>query len=617
MKAKYIAALFSSLILSSATNAATAYGSAGADGFPLANFAVTANVAASGDLVGKVLRNPGQLGQWLADMGSFPLSVRTDVGSHPFSGFTDVRVERTFPFVRAEYGRSPLTGATVAATLFCPLAINDVGIASLPVVMIDLAISAGQGDENFALLISPDQAAGMAAVGGDGFWGMAADCCMVAADCEAAATDGGLEVGVALRPGETQRIRLIVAFHDDEWLTAADFPTLTELASHVFRSWDDLRARTEAFDRALPATGDAELDAYLRWYIIPAVSLTKCTRSGDIINMGYCELNQRDSYWTSWLHLVMFRDAERRIIQESIDAVRPDGKMPTTILPLIEREDDIDINAFLLLRASRYYRLYHSRQDLAAWWPALKRAMEWLIARDTSGRGLPMQVSFWGDWKDVKGVEGRLYSPFSGLIYLAALRQMQQLAAVVADSEAIDRYAEAYRRGYDFINKPTSEGGLWNGRYYCQVWRDGSVSDRLLQDQTIGILFGVVPAERSNSIVEALNATNLTPYGVCETYPYYPDSFGYKAGTYHNGGVWPWVSFMDDWGRLRLGRRQEAIDLVKRVARADLVDSGDWAPNEHIDSQTGENLGFLLQGWNSALFGFVYFGLLHPGIVID
>ena len=53
---------------------------------------------------------------------------------------------------------------------------------------------------------------------------------------------------------------------------------------------------------------------------------------------------------------------------------------------------------------------------------------------------------------------------------------------------------------------------------------------------------------------------------------------------------------------------------MKTVARADLYDSGDWAANEHINSLTGENLGFQLQGWNAGLFGLVYFGLGENGL---
>ena len=192
---------------------------------------------------------------------------------------------------------------------------------------------------------------------------------------------------------------------------------------------------------------------------------------------------------------------------------------------------------------------------------------------------------------------------------------MQWLASELGDIQTLERYAEAYAKGYERINRPVENGGMWNGRYYCQIWKDGSVNDRLLQDQTIGIMFGVVPRDRAVSIVESLNDMSLTKYGVAETYPYYPESFGYAPATYHNGAVWPWVSFMDCWARTVIGRDSEAADLVRTVAKADLIDSGDWSPNEHINSLTGENLGYHIQGWNAALFGLAYFGFMHPGII--
>jgi len=72
---------------------------------------------------------------------------------------------------------------------------------------------------------------------------------------------------------------------------------------------------------------------------------------------------------------------------------------------------------------------------------------------------------------------------------------------------------------------------------------------------------------------------------------------------------------MDCWARIHVGKTEEAIELVKKVAEADLVDSGDWSPNEHINSLTGKNLGFQLQGWNAGLFGLVYFGIVHQSII--
>jgi hypothetical protein len=583
------------------------------DGYPVANFALTVNAAGNGDFYGQILRNPGRLGEWLVESGSVAFFVEKDGKRHSFAGFGKKRIRRSFPFVENAYARSPVTAARIDVRTFCPLGVNDVQTSSLPVLLLEINCSAGR-DEAFRLVIVPDSAlcGGWSPLVDGRFAGAGDGRCRISCDTEAYWANGELSLPVSLQAGRERRLRILLAFHDGEWVSANRFPDVGATSDYAHGAWDDLREKTRRFGDAIPRTGDRELDEYLRWYMIPGISLTKCTSRGQVLTMGYRELNQRDSYWTSWLHLVLFRDAERRMIEESIEWQHPSGKIPTTILPLIERHDDLDINAFFILRAARYFRFHHDREALSAWWPALRRAMDWLVSRDTSADGLPVQVSFWGDWKDVRGVEGRKYSPFAGLVYLAALREMTYLSREMADDDRLRSYEQAFEKGQTFINRPTEQGGLWNGAYYCQRWKNGEVNDRLLQDQTVGILFGVVPPERAKQIVRALNARSLTPYGIAETSPCYPASFGYAPGTYHNGAVWPWLSFMDCWARIRIGRTREAVALVKRVARADLVASADWSPNEHINSLTGENLGFRLQGWNAGLFGLVYFGLVHP-----
>ena len=57
-----------------------------------------------------------------------------------------------------------------------------------------------------------------------------------------------------------------------------------------------------------------------------------------------------------------------------------------------------------------------------------------------------------------------------------------------------------------------------------------------------------------------------------------------------------------------------AISLMQTIFKTDIVDSGDYVPNEHINTKTGENLGFAIQGWNADLFGLMYFGLRHKGL---
>ncbi|MDR0658791.1 MAG: hypothetical protein LBG18_07670 [Mediterranea sp.] len=602
------------------------------DGNPVANFALTVNAGADGGLFGNVFQNTGVLDGWLIEKGGVRFSLEKDGNRLPFSHFHHKEIERRFPFVRGAYSQSTLDIQSELKTLaFCPLAVDDAETSSLPVAMLEMTfVNAGEKADEFIITVDYDSLRkGNLTTELTGSqakkkkfrhldrWMFSSGDMVLRCNSELTFDLNNrvvhIPVRVPAKGGKT--LRLILAFYDDEWITAGRFASAGEIASYADDHWNDLYAGTLDFEDHIPRTGDTELDEYLRWYMIPAVSLTRLTKNNEVLTMGYCELNQRDSYWTSWLHLVLFRDLEKKMIEESIAWQQPSGKIPTTILPLIEREDDLDINAFFILRAARFYRLYPDRDDLQAWWPALKKAMDWLISRDTNGNGLPVQVSFWGDWKDVTGVDGRIYSPFSALVYLAALRQMEYLGRECGDIETISKYESAYKKGFDFTNTPVEQGGLWNGMYYCQRWKDGTVNDKLLQDQTIGILFDVVPEEKAVKIIESLNEKNLTEYGICETYPYYPAEFGYEPGTYHNGGVWPWLSFVDDWARIRMGREKEAIGLVKRVAKADLVMSGDWSPNEYINSRTGENQGYQLQGWNAGLFGLVYFGLLHKDMI--
>lgn len=609
----YMAALVSMLCFTLRAQVKPAAG-----GYPIANFALTVNVSEQGDMYGQVLQNVGKLGGWLLDRGPVRVELEKDGKKETLSQFKDKDIRRVFPFVEAEYAKSSHISSNIKLKTFCPLAVNDAETSSLPVLMLEMeCTNPTRKEETFTIVVKPgNEICGQMSSDNEGKRSVASNGSFaVAADVDAEWSGNAFRVPMTLKGKEMKTVRIAISLYDSDWISARSFASAGEVVEHACSVWDILETKTEEFSQAIPETGIEDVDTYLRWYMVPAISLTRYNKKGEILTMGYMELNPRDSYWTTWVHLLLYKDAERKMIEECLAAVSPAGKMPTTILPVIEREDDLDINAFLILRAARFYQLYHEKDKLLSYWPVLKKAMDWLISRDTKGKGLPRQVSFWGDWKDVKGVEDREYSPFSALVYLAALKKMMYMGEECGDSVAIEKYEEAYRKGYDIVNMPVEEGGMWNGRYYCQLWKDGSVNDKLLEDQTIGILFDVVPRDKALKIIESLNEMSLTPYGVAETFPYYPKEFGLDPATYHNGAVWPWVNFMDCWARIRLGQKDDAIDIIKRVGRADIIASGDWSANEHINSLTGVNLGFHIQGWSAALFGTVYFGFVNPDIV--
>ena len=578
-------------------------------GCPVANFALTTQVVPDGTR-GYVWRNTGRLGGWLEAAGRVDIGFRHGEKVFSLADFSSFRVERRFPFVRGEYRDNKLWGGALNMELFSPLAINDEYTSALPVVMLSFEVeNRGSKSERLEIVLKPDFKGESWVMNGE----YAIESDDMALTCNKALTprDEGYVIALDIAPKSRKSVKIVLSSFDNEWITANRFGSAGEVGQYALQGWERLREQTLLFDKALPSTADEELNDYMRWYMTAGISLTRLTADSKALTLGYCELNQRDSFWTSWLHLVLFRRLDWQMIEQSYAHISAEGKVPTCIYPIIERKDDLDINLFLLLRTARHYAFWNNRDEVQAQWESMKKVMDWVISRDFSGEGLPEQISFWGDWKDVNYVADRKYSPFVAMLYLAALEQMECFAEIFDDKAAAERYAAAYKKGYEKLNRPTTEGGLWNGEYYCQVWKDGSVKELLYQDQMVGVMYGVVPEERATRLIESLNEHNTSPYGIANSSPFLPGVRDPEA-EYHNGGVWPWVCFMDAWARMRQGRTDEGVELIKRVAWADLVRSGDYVPNEHLNSVKGANLGFPIQGWNAALFGTIYFNLTHP-----
>lgn len=578
------------------------------DGLPVANFAIAANISESGTLFNGIAANPGKLGKWLEYRGKAELNITYQNNTYSLSGYNTIDNHRQFPISQIAYSDHKKVPINMTLKIWAPAKINNLLTSALPVIQTEVVLTnTTNKTQSINLTWKLDSIFRKELFQTEN--GVYSSHISLISDVKSSYSQNIVDYSIGLKANESKTIHFVIATYDSQWLTAKKHKSSIETAKFALTHWDQLYQSTSDFESAFPLTDDKELNDILRWYTVPAMILTKCTVNDEVLTMGYQEFNQRDSYWTSWLHLVLFKDAEKIMLLESIDAIKPNGKVPTTILPKIERFDDLDINAFFILRFFRYIDFHKDQEFAKQNWHSIKTAMDWLITRDQDEDGLPEQVSFWGDWKDVQGVNGRKYSPFSSLLYIATLKNCIDYAKKINDQIAYDKYYKAYNKAYKLVNKPTKEGGLWANGFYQQTWYDNREDGKILQDQVIGIFYNVVSSERANSIIETLNKNNRTPYGIAETFPYYNKSFGYEPAEYHNGAVWPWLSFMDIWSRMKMGRKDEAIQLIKDIAKADLFLSGDYMPNEHINSLTGENLGFYIQGWNAALFGVFYFEL--------
>jgi len=71
------------------------------------------------------------------------------------------------------------------------------------------------------------------------------------------------------------------------------------------------------------------------------------------------------------------------MIRESCQNQMSSGKIPTCIMPFVDRIDDVDINEYFNLRIARYYRWTHDKTFLIEVWGNLVRSIEYLLSTDS------------------------------------------------------------------------------------------------------------------------------------------------------------------------------------------------------------------------------------------
>ena len=589
------------------------------DGYPCVNFAFGANVSRQGDLFAKTFYNPPYLGAGLEPLGGGRLIVHGDGEALELSQFAERSVQRKWPLATVIARDQRIQGVTVQVRAFAPLAINDRFISSVPATMAEITLrNEAPQKKQLRLEFRSDDflpearelcetqlANGL--VGDRRFicWAGAAECNL---------EEGSVSVDVEAEPGDTCISLLVLGRWDENYPCSARCTNAQNLVDYLCRFRAELRDAVLRLDDSMPHTEDEDLNDYLRWYATAGVAMTKTLKDGTALTMGYHELNQRDSFWTSWIHLVLWPAVERRMIEESVWGQRLDGKVPTTLLPLIEREDDADINCFFILRGLRYVRFHQDEEFGRKILPSLIQAADWLAGRDLSNAGLPEGTSGWFDWKDVPGMAARKYSPYTSMLYIAALERLALFLRETGDNESAERYERRLSRASALLNRSIDDGGLYNGHFYEHVWREAPPGPpRVSQDQVVGVVFDVIPTAKAQKLLDSLQPS-LSEWGVRETYPYFDASFGYEPGDYHNGGIWPYLNHVHAWALLKAGRTKEAIELLKKVGRADLENAEDFIPHEYLHGETGQQAGVPMQGWNAAMFGAIYFGMQSDAV---
>ena len=186
---------------------------------------------------------------------------------------------------------------------------------------------------------------------------------------------------------------------------------------------------------------------------------------------------------------------------------RPTGEQPFT-----------DGHASCILKAYREALNHPDDSWLKAFWPHVKRAVEYLIARDAAGSGgEPDGILQDDQWNTYDEALHGVTSFLSGY-YLAALRAGEEWARRVGDAPAAARFRAIFEKGRENLQKL-----CWNGEYFEQklddyLKRNGEVGPGCMSDQLIGQWWAhqlglgyLLPRERVLSALQAIFRHNWKP----------------------------------------------------------------------------------------------------------
>lgn len=348
--------------------------------------------------------NPSQWGANLVSIGQGSVSIVTAGGSIHDYMLNKLEVSRTFPEYSVQWLDSRLLdGALVTVNAFCPISPTNSSCGFLPVTFINITTDCVSNEEftvQYTLQVSQKgnvredgyAAIGnafLAVLGGSGVFSASGDI-MTA------------NVSMKCSSGNSTNMVFLLGYYDSNGYYADQLSSMDAMIAYAQNAMSVLAHDHQEFIRTLPTTGAPDMDEYIRWYLSAGILLTKGIKGGQVITMGYVEFNQRDSFWASWLHMVMWPDLDAQMLHETVQHQLPTGKIPTCILPLIERDDDIDITAYFIIRAVRHFD-WHRNMGLAReLWPALVKAAKYLLS--LCANNTPQQRNFWADWKDVSQV---------------------------------------------------------------------------------------------------------------------------------------------------------------------------------------------------------------------
>ena len=303
----------------------------------------------------------------------------------------------------------------------------------------------------------------------------------------------------------------------------------------------------------------------------------------------------------------------RRVLDSLVETQSPLGQISSLA------HDPTDLGSSdatpLFLIGSGLYRLSTGEDHLFE--AAVEKAFRWMSYQRPDEISLVAQMPT-SDWRDEQWVFG--YGLYVNTLYYIALRLHH-----------LDEEAERFRRvmnHFDLrsrrMNRRIHEGLAITDRPYFALWAYKMYNNERfdLLGNSLAVLSGLVTRERAAEIMQWLKLASadlrlhgelavdlppcLIPYIQHGDPDWYPRMEQYNLpGSYHNGGIWPFICGFYIAALIKTGEREFAesqlqalTELVRKGKETGLV----FGFNEWYQAQTGLPQGQDWQTWSAAVY---------------
>ena len=313
----------------------------------------------------------------------------------------------------------------------------------------------------------------------------------------------------------------------------------------------------------------------------------------------------------------------------------------------------VDASAWYVIALAEFSRTTGHLDLVRELWPTAVGALKWLSFQDANNLGL-IDSAPASDWMDSSlSRSGKVLST-NALFYWAA-RSAEQLAETIGEAPPLDSADVgrrlntlfwptgdqplislldhvAYPSRPDRFSHPTAEAAFTEAvrsdrSFYVAAVEYGRFVDECdVLANLLSIVSGAADQTRTEVILDYLDAEQAAEPYPTKTWPHpiEPGSdrwglFNVEAdrlqdprwknppGSYHNGGIWPYIGGFHALALKQASRDDAASDLLQQLAEANhLATSGEWGFHEWIHPATGEPAGSPHQTWNAGTYALAY-----------